>query len=161
MDIILNSEDGGYIIAKISSRDRGEVMHLMANELLKEGYVKDSYEDAILEREKNYPTGLPTGEIGIAIPHTDSEHVIKEGMMLGILENPVEFNLMGGADDDVVQTQIIFMLAVKNKEDQLEMLQKLVEMFQDTNKLKSLQNITDLEEVKLLMGELKNKGELK
>lgn len=40
--------------------------------LLKEkGYVRDSFLDAILAREKAYPTGLPTLPVAIALPHTD------------------------------------------------------------------------------------------
>ena len=45
--------------------------------LYKKGYVKESYTSAILEREKQFPTGLKTPGINIAMPHTYPEHVIK------------------------------------------------------------------------------------
>lgn len=38
--------------------------------LMERGYVKESFLDAILEREKKYPTGLEMPKIVIAIPHT-------------------------------------------------------------------------------------------
>lgn len=155
MELFLNCQEQGYMIVKLNPKDREEAIHVMANELLKEGYVKDSYESAIIEREKNFPTGLLTEIIGIAIPHTDSKHVEKEGIILSILEDPVEFNAMGGTSDDIVKVGMIFMLAIKEKEVQLEMLQKLVAMFQDEIKLKILQELDDIEGIKSVMGELR------
>lgn len=54
-----------------------DVISTLAKSLTEQGYVADSFLEAIIEREKVFPTGLPTGEIGVAIPHTDSEHVHK------------------------------------------------------------------------------------
>ena len=48
-----------------------------------------------MKRESVYPTGLPVGEINVAIPHTDPEHVNNAAICLGILEKPVTFNVMG------------------------------------------------------------------
>ena len=46
--------------------------------LEKRGDVKDSFLNSIIEREKEFPTGLDLGKYKIAIPHTNSEHVNAE-----------------------------------------------------------------------------------
>ena len=60
------------IFIDVEAKDREEAIGKMAKELYKKGYVKESYINAILDREKVFPTGLPTEEVGVAIPHTDS-----------------------------------------------------------------------------------------
>ncbi|MBU5585366.1 PTS sugar transporter subunit IIA, partial [Enterococcus sp. S181_ASV_20] len=54
-------------------------------------FVHPSYQQAVIERERIFPTGLPTKGINVAIPHTDSIHVKKEGFLVGVLEKPVTF----------------------------------------------------------------------
>ena len=41
--------------------------------------AEDTYVDALKDREKDFPTGVNMGNIEIAIPHTDKQHVIKGG----------------------------------------------------------------------------------
>ena len=155
MQSLISCESEGYIVVKLNGEQKEDILSDIANELFREGYVKNTYSKAILAREEKFPTGLPTPGIGIAIPHTDSEHVLKEGIALGILDNPVKFNLMGGCEKDTVDVEIVFMLAIKEKEAQLEMLQKLVTTFQDENKLKILKNTDKLENIEMIMKELK------
>ena len=51
-----------------------EAIHLTAGALLEKGYVKDTFEENCIKREKVFPTGLNT-ELPIAIPHTESDPV--------------------------------------------------------------------------------------
>jgi PTS system galactitol-specific IIA component len=45
---------------------------------MKRGYVKDTFVDGILHRERTNPTGLMVEDlINIAIPHTDVDRVIR------------------------------------------------------------------------------------
>ena len=61
-----------------------EVINAIGSKLFEAGFVKASFVDAAIEREKNIPTGLPLGGgINAAIPHTEIEHVIKP--TLGIM----------------------------------------------------------------------------
>lgn len=62
--------------------------------MFEKGYVKSTYIDAVLEREKTLPTGLDIGEMCVAIPHTDSKHVNESNVALAVLKNPVEFRNM-------------------------------------------------------------------
>lgn len=99
--------------------------------LFRTGYVKESYVEAVLEREKNYPTGLPFEGAGIALPHTDAEHVMRPIIAIATLKRTVPFQNMGDASQSV-DTAIVVMLAMKNSEFQLTLLSRLIETLQDT-----------------------------
>lgn len=97
--------------------------------LYDQGYVKETYIKAVQEREKVYPTGLPTASVGVAIPHTDAEHVITPAVAIGILNKGIPFQMMG-SPDDMVDVELIFMLALNEPTMQIVMLQKLMSIFQ-------------------------------
>ena len=83
--------DENLVALNIAANTDLEAIDALANVMLKEGMVKDSFPNAVKEREKVYATGLELLDMGIAIPHTDPEHVNYPAMALGILENPVKF----------------------------------------------------------------------
>src|SRR5699024_10293844 len=56
--------------------DQRAVFAGMAAVLQAEGFVKESFEAAIVAREAKYPTALPTVPEEIAIPHADAEHIL-------------------------------------------------------------------------------------
>ena len=57
-----------YIVIRSSARDSKEAILLCADALNAAGYVSKEFGKLCVEREKEYPTGLPT-EIPTAIPH--------------------------------------------------------------------------------------------
>lgn len=83
----------------------------------------------MIERERIFPTGLQVSEIGVAIPHTDAINVNHQSISVAVLNKPVEFIHMGSEDQEV-SVKIIFMLAIKDPDSQLEMLQKLIDLIQ-------------------------------
>ncbi len=134
------------IFIDIEARDREEAIEKMAKELYKKGYVKESYINAILDREKVFPTGLPTEEVGVAIPHTDAIHVNKSAMAIGVLKNPVSFQMMGMPEENV-NVNIIFMMALDEPKSQIEMLQKLMSIFQEKSLLLRMRQAKTKEEI--------------
>ena len=52
-----------------------------------------------------------------------------------------------GSDDDHVQVEIIFMLAVVNPSEHLGQLQKILAVIQDTAVLNKLLNVKDTKEI--------------
>ena len=114
--------------------------------LYKKGYVKESYTSAILEREKQFPTGLETPGINIAMPHTYPEHVIKPAILVATLENPIDFHEMGNSSN-TVPAKLIFMLAVTDPKGHLEILSKLMSIFSQEDKLIDLYNSTQAKEI--------------
>ena len=95
MKKITSNKEKHYLAVTLSGDNDKEVIKQMASALEEEGYVKDTFADAIVKRESVYPTGLPVGQINVAIPHTDPEHVNNAAICLGILDKPVTFNVMG------------------------------------------------------------------
>lgn len=137
------------VMVNIEAKTKAEALGKLAGRLIGEGYVKESYLQAILEREKVFPTGLPTEGYGVAIPHTDVEHVIKPAIALGILKNPVKFTIMGDTDlNNQVDVKILFMLAIKESHMQLKLLQDIMEIIQDRE---LLDKIARAEDVKSLL----------
>lgn len=132
------------------SKDR-EILLEELSEILKEkGYVKESYQRAILEREQKYPTGLNTPGIPLAMPHAEAEHVNKPAILVARFTEPVTFKEMGNSGNDV-QAKFVFMLAVSDPEGHLATLSKFMSIFSQEEKLKALYAINDK---KTLMKEL-------
>ena len=122
------------------------VLKTIAKLLMVGGYVKDTYEQAIIAREKIYPTGLPTEPFGVAVPHTDTEHVNRPAIAIVTLKKPVIFQQMGAPEVDV-SVQIVFALAITDKDAQIKILEQLTEAFQDQRLMQRLMDASSAEEV--------------
>ncbi|WP_196595115.1 PTS sugar transporter subunit IIA [Pectinatus frisingensis] len=120
--------------------------------LYKYGYVKSSYTDAILNREKIFPTGLAFSNYGVALPHTDCCHVNKPMIAVGVLKTPVIFHNMGDANQNV-SVKIIFMLAMNNSKNQLQLLSSFMENLQDTALLENIVHAKTPERLTQIMSE--------
>jgi PTS system galactitol-specific IIA component len=118
------------ILPNLKARDRTEVITSMGAMLHTRGHVRDTFIDAVLEREEEFATGLPTPEIHVAIPHADIEHVIQPAIAIAVLDEPVEFGEMGNPDN-TVDVQLVCMLAVTESETLVSLLKSLVGIFQD------------------------------
>ncbi len=116
------------------AENKKEVISRLSKLLFENGYVKETYEQAVLDREAVYATGLPFEEMGVAIPHTDLEHVNKTGIAVAILDKPVPFNVMGG-DNEVVDVNIVFLMAIANLENYVVFLKNLISVFQERGNL--------------------------
>ncbi|MGH2318742.1 PTS sugar transporter subunit IIA [Planococcus sp. SE5232] len=139
-------------IIELEATSKEEALQLLGSKLIEQGYVKENFIESILEREKNYPTGLPTEPFGVAIPHTDGDMIHTSTIAFASLKNPVKF-LMMGTDDKLVEVKLIFMLALKSPDDQLEMLQKLMELIQDPEMVSKLVQIKSVDELNGLVGD--------
>ncbi len=117
-----------------------------AKVLQEQGYVKDSYAKAIIEREAEYPTGLNTPGIKLAMPHTYPQHVIKPAILVATLQNPVAFKEMGNSTN-TVEAKLIFMLAVTDPKGHLEILSKLMSIFSQEDKLLDIYNSSSPKEL--------------
>lgn len=134
------------IITDLKANDYTDVMKKLGSVMIQEGYAKDSYIDALIEREQEYPTGLDIDGVGVAIPHTAVNHVKKQGIAIAVLEKPVTFFQMG-TDDETVKVQVIFMLAVINANEHLDQLQTILKIIQDKNVLSDLMKTKDTKQI--------------
>lgn len=130
-----------------------QAIRTLAQNFIKLGYVHPSFPDAVITREGKYPTGLPT-EIPVGLPHTDVEHCIRPGISVAILKNPVTFQMMGDPTQ-TVSTNIIFLLSVVTPANQVKLLTRLIDFFQQSAKLQKLASLaTPQQVVDMLQGEL-------
>lgn len=86
---------------------------LMCAALEKKGWVKDDFYICLINRERKFPTGLDTGRIKIAIPHTDPDKVARAGMVVAVLKKPLDFGEMGSPGPKLLPVKIVFLLMLK------------------------------------------------
>ncbi|WP_339226609.1 PTS sugar transporter subunit IIA [Oceanobacillus sp. FSL K6-2867] len=140
------------ILLDVEGNSKEEVLAAIGNNLVDRGLVKESFVPAIIKREGEFATGLPTAGVSVAIPHTDVEHVNKKTISIAVLKNPVDFVIMGD-DSETTPVQLVFMLAMDEAHSQLSLLQKLMQVFQEEDTLKYLVRQTDKSKIKSLLEE--------
>ncbi|WP_136192625.1 PTS sugar transporter subunit IIA [Actinomyces procaprae] len=111
-------------------RDRDDFFDRISAELLHGGYIRGSFRDALADRERKYPTALPTMPEAVAIPHSDVEHIIKPFIASVRLARPIDWREMGN-DDVVHPVRFIFVLGFVQEDRHVEVLQVLLQAFQD------------------------------
>ena len=134
------------IIENLSAKTTEEALSIMSNMLLAKGYVKDSFPEAILEREKHYPSGLPMEGHKIAIPHTDAEHVNKSVILFARLSAPLEFASMGDPDEKI-QVSLISMFALAEKKEIGKMLEVLITAYSNNDVLDAILKAASAREI--------------
>ncbi len=138
----MGAEAGGWVspalvLAPMRARDAADTITQLGALLFAAGAVKSSFVPAVIEREQKFATGLPTAGIHVAIPHTDVEHVLRDAIAVGVLEEPVAFGEMGNPDGQV-QARIVCLLAATRAERVVGLLQRLADMFQQPQILEQI-----------------------
>lgn len=134
------------IFLNLKAEKKERVLQILGQAMIEEGYAEVGYIEALIEREQEFPTGLDIKDVGIAIPHTDADYVKKAGIALAVLENPVSFYRMG-REEELVEVQLVFMLAIENPEAHLSYLQQILAVIRDTDVLKKLTEAKEKSEV--------------
>lgn len=139
--------DPRAICPRLEAADASEVISRLADRLLLIGSVKESYREAVIQRELAMPTGLPiAADFAVAVPHTDPEHVLKPAVALATLKTPVLFRSMDDPDE-TLQVKVVFALALRDKNEQIEMLQSIVAILQDATTLRRIAEASTLEQL--------------
>lgn len=86
----------------IRAESQEEALHIIASKMYQKGIVTKDYEEHVIQREKEFPTGLPLNGYKVAIPHTDSRYVKKTRICVASLSEPIEFQVMGGSQEKPV-----------------------------------------------------------
>lgn len=142
-----------YIHIDCEYNNKEDLLKFLTDTLLKDGVIKDTFYKNIVAREKKYPTGLNTGSIKVAIPHTNPEHVNRAAISIATLKDPVKFNNMEDSNQEI-PVDLVFMLAVDNPEKQVPLLVKLMGIFSQTDKLKEIKESKDRNKIRQIMEEL-------
>lgn len=136
-----------------SYQNQQELFSALSTILFDLGYVEASFYSALSEREKQFPTGLQTDMVRLAIPHTDIIYVKKPFIFVCKLKSPITFIQMGSLDEEVA-IDTIFMLGIKEPKEQVGLLAEVMQLFRDDQFIQIFQQTNQREEMALL---LKNK----
>lgn len=134
------------ILVNHTASSREDVIRSLGALLYKNEYVKDTFTEAVLDREIIFPTGLQTRTVGVAIPHTDTEHVNHSTVALATLVSPVIFMGMGYPDLEI-PVSIVMMLAVSDKNKVMDTLTKVISILENDATIKKLINASTEVEV--------------
>jgi len=126
----------------IEITDQKELLNFMSGIMYKNGLVMDSFADAVLAREAEYPTGLEAAHCGIALPHTDSIHVNTSQICFVKLKQPMNFKSMVDIEENI-EVEFVFMLAMKEAHEQMENLQNLALMLESLDIVEKLRDVND------------------
>ncbi|HEY3338158.1 MAG TPA: PTS sugar transporter subunit IIA [Propionicimonas sp.] len=131
----------GCALHRVAARDREHLLRMMAAAVVDNGHGKPSLVDALVERERRFPTGLPT-PVPSAIPHTDAIHVLHSGLAVATLAEPVTFAQMGGSGEELL-ARIVVMLCITHPGEQVGALQLVLGRLSDQAPVEELLDHAD------------------
>ncbi len=138
------------ILVQAQAESREEIITRLGSLLFEHGLVKETFVQAVLDREKVYPTGLQTTILGFAIPHTDTEHVNRPALAIATLSQPVVFQAMGDPDTSV-SVRVVMMLAISDPKAVVHVLRKVISILEDSEALTGLLGASSREEIKSIV----------
>lgn len=116
--------DRGLVAIGLEATRSDEVIKALGRLLQAHGYVDADYTDAVIKREHEYATGLPTA-IPVALPHTDAGHCRRSALAVGTLARPVDFQEMGNPES-TLSVRVVFLLALADSKEQVVWLQRFM-----------------------------------
>lgn len=113
--------------------------------------VTPTYREALITREKSFPTGLDMEFLGkdlpnVAIPHTDIVHNLAEKVVIVRLEKPVTFHNMIAPDKEV-EVSLLFFIINNSSSSQTNILAQLMDFFTGNGHLEDLSKISEPEKL--------------
>jgi len=140
-----------HILVGVEAADAQDAIQKLTAPLVETGHVTPEFAVDVWKREETFPTGLPTQPLAVAIPHADPDHVNGSAVCVGTLKSPVRFAQMGTDGSTVLDIPVIFLLAIKEKEKQVDMIQQLVTFIQSPSLLEGLPKAQDSSEAMALI----------
>jgi PTS system galactitol-specific IIA component len=125
------------VVLDLDAPDARGVIEVLADKLAERSYVSGDYGQHTFAREQEHPTGLPTKPFCIAFPHADAEGVYHSALAMASLHKPVLFKNMGDPEEEL-SVHLVFMLANRDPEEQVQTLRNLARLFGQPEKLVAL-----------------------
>lgn len=137
-----NIVEESNIITSLQAKDSSDVIHKLGQRLIDGAFIHEAYIQAVIDREKTYPTGLQTLSGYVAIPHADSTLVKKTGIAIATLSHPVIFKSMENGSDEYPVT-LVMLLAIKDVEEVVKVLQKVIALLENEETLSKVQSASN------------------
>lgn len=131
------------INVEIDSED--QLFSYVAKKLEESGYVESSYVNGLKKREEEFPTGLITKNLNIALPHSDPEHIIEPFIYVVRINKDVTVKQMG--DNQEMKVKDFFFLGIKEPSEQVGVLQSLMNLFMSDDFVKEYIEAQSQEEI--------------
>jgi PTS system galactitol-specific IIA component len=128
------------ILINIEADSSGEVIRRLTDLLVKNGCVKIEYADVVINREEQYPTGIPAAGLSVAIPHGFADGcILKPSVAVATLARPVMFRNMFDPDEELT-VGMVFLIALssKDKNELAKDLSRVMDIFPDGDLLSGL-----------------------
>ena len=138
--------DERNICLGLKADDRDDCIRKICAVMAENGYVGADYADAVIARENDYPTGVPTEGVIVAIPHSNKGEVFRTGVGVAVLASPVGFYNMVDPDS-LLMAELVFVLANYDPGKQLDDLSALMGCFSDAEILKKFRNVNTAAEL--------------
>ena len=129
--------DEKNILLGLEAEDRNDCIRKIAAVMEKNGYLGPDYAEEAIRREEQYPTGLPTDGVVVAIPHANKGTVHHTGIGMAVLAKPVPFYNMADHGQQL-QVEMVFLLANTDPNQQLDDLRRLMECFCEEELLQAM-----------------------
>ncbi|WJS82758.1 PTS sugar transporter subunit IIA [Tetragenococcus halophilus] len=104
------------------------------------------YYDGLINREKNFPTGLQLEDYGVSIPHTDPETVTKDFIAVVRPSFPIMFSLMEDNDKNI-PVDLCFFIGLKDGKRSPLVLVELISLIQNHKLILSILNEKNREKI--------------
>jgi len=124
-------------------KDFEDVLSHVMETLISENYAEKGFEEALLIREKDFPTGLQLDGYAVAIPHGGSQYVKKDFISMVTLKNPIFMNRMDDPAESLA-VDILFIIGFGKSDTHLQCLKQLMGLIQDQKVIEDLKKGTSI-----------------
>lgn len=122
--------DEQLIKINVDVKSSDEAIRYASDLFTRKNIVKQGYFEEVIKREREFPTGLKSTDIAVAIPHTFAEYANKNAIAVIRPVVPVPFVLMG-TEDTLEDVQLILPLVIKDPDSHMAFLKKLMKLLSD------------------------------
>jgi galactitol PTS system EIIA component len=149
--------DCSLCINGLEAKDAEDALRQLSRQLNLKSFVNEEFEENIIIREREFPTGLPMDGYKAALPHTYPRYVNKSVICIAALKKPVKFFVMGSPEETIL-VHVIIMLAIKDSTHQVDTLKQLINnVIQDSNLIDAIVNAQSGQEIySLIMNKIGN-----
>lgn len=132
------------LFTKVDSQS--DLFEAVANQLLTKKYVTEDYRKALMDREKDFPTGLKidykdgSDVLYAAIPHTETSYCLVERVVYVRNDKAITFKHMINPEEDCHVQDFFFIINNRN-DGQTDILSNLITFFMTKGNLEKLASL--------------------
>lgn len=144
MNLLDLIEKGGLCISQ--AKDYKELYKEMDQQLQSLNYVEDNFLEALLQREKEYPTGIEGNDINLALPHVDAIYTKQNALFIYQLKKEIPFVRMDDHQKEV-EVRLVFLLLIRDLEFHVKAISELTKVWTNSDIMEGLLFVKTKEEL--------------